>query len=299
MKNYIGVDIGGTNIRAARVSSAGEILELVVADSLAKASAEVIMENMIKTIQRLAIDQETVGIGIGIPGPVDTKAGRITLATNIPALKGYPIIEKIEQAFGLPTFMDNDANVAGLAEALVGAGVGYDSVYYITHSTGIGGAFISAGKVISGRLGYAGEIGNLIIKDTNEEYSGLSAGAVESEASGPAILRKAQQRIDPNIKDTKTVFELKAAGNYEAQAIITEMARDFARMLSYISLVVDPHVYVIGGGVSKSADAYLAEVIASFKALVHDQMDEVPFELASLQEPGIIGAAMLPKSQGL
>lgn len=299
MKNYIGVDIGGTNIRAARVSSAGEILELVVADSLAKASAEVIMENMIKTIQRLAIDQETVGIGIGIPGPVDTKAGRITLATNIPALKGYPIIEKIEQAFGLPTFMDNDANVAGLAEALVGAGVGYDSVYYITHSTGIGGAFISAGKVISGRLGYAGEIGNLIIKDTNEEYSGLSAGAVESEASGPAILRKAQQRIDPNIKDTKTVFELKAAGNYEAQAIITEMARDFARMLSYISLVVDPHVYVIGGGVSKSADAYLAEVIASFKALVHDQMDEVPFKLASLQEPGIIGAAMLPKSQGL
>lgn len=295
---YIGVDLGGTNVRAALVDESGTIHHVVIRDSLAHASASVIMDNLVDCICALPNYQTAKGIGLGVPGPVDVKAGWMTMATNIPALTCYPLRAELESRLHLPVFVDNDANVAGLAEALIGAGKGNDVVYYITHSTGIGGALVVHGKIVSGRVGYAGEIGNLIVDLNREHLNHLNVGAIENEASGTALVRKSQMMIDPTITSAAQLFALKAT-HPQAKWIIETMAADMGTMLSHIAHIVDPDVFVLGGGVTKSSDHYFAEMIASFKAKVHEPLADVPFLKAQLAEPGLIGAAMLPKSQGV
>lgn len=298
MKMYIGVDLGGTNVRAALVDEGGTIHHVIKKDSLAQASASVIMDNLIACIMELPNYQHAKGIGLGVPGPVDVKAGCMTMATNIPALTRFPLKFELESRLHLPVFVDNDANVAGLAEALIGAGKGNDVVYYITHSTGIGGALVVNGKIVSGRVGYAGEIGNLIIDLRRDQLNHLNVGAIENEASGTALVRKAQMMIDPSITSAAQLFDLKAT-HPQAKHIIDMMASDMGTMLSHIAHIVDPDVFVLGGGVTKSADHYFNEMIESFKAKVHQPLADVPFLKAQLAEPGLIGAAMLPKSQGV
>ena len=299
MKKYIGVDLGGTQVRAAIVNEHGKIEQLVSNPSLALEDAQTIMDNLINTIKQLDIDEKVVGIGLGVPGPVDTLAGAMVMATNIPALSGYNVVKDVQAAFNLPTFMDNDANVAGLAEAIVGVGQGLPIVYFITHSTGIGGALIVNGEVVSGARGHAGEIGNIIIDHQREKHNELNVGAVENEASGLAITRRGQAILGDHIQDAKDVFDEVAKGNTQAIELIDAVAYDFAILLSSIAHVCDPHLFVLSGGVTKSKDLYFDKVLKHFKDHVHPHMKETKFAFASLKEPGIIGAAMLPKSKGI
>lgn len=299
MKKYIGVDLGGTQVRAALVSEDGEILQIASNPSMAKEDAQTIVDNLVKTIRQLDLDANVAGIGLGVPGPVDTVAGKMLMATNIPALSGYNMVEAIEKEFHLPAFMDNDANVAGLAEALVGVGQNQPVVYYVTHSTGIGGALIVNGQVVSGVHGHAGEIGNIIIDRNREKFNQLNVGAIENEASGPAIVRRAKQVVSKDIQDTKEVFDLARNKDEKAMKLVDEISLDFALLLSNIAHVCDPNMFVFGGGVTKSKDVYFDKVIHYFKEHVHPLMQDTPFVFASLKEPGIVGAAMLPKSKGV
>ena len=122
--------------------------------------------------------------------------------------------------------MDNDANVAGLAEALVGSGKGEQVVYYITHSTGIGGALVVNGRVVSGRYGYAGEVANIIVERNRPKLNHLNAGAVENWASGTAIVMQGKERISEEINSAQHVFELAQEGNEIAEEIINNMIED-------------------------------------------------------------------------
>ncbi len=299
MKKYIGVDLGGTQARAALVSEDGKILQIVTNPSKAQEDAQTIVDNLVSTIQQLDLDDSVVGIGLGVPGPVDTINGKMVMATNIPALSGYNMQQAISERLNLPTFMDNDANVAGLAEALVGAGKDKPIVYFVTHSTGIGGALIVHGQCISGAHGHAGEIGNIIIDRQRKKINNLNAGSIETEASGPAILRRAQEKVSSDIKNTKELFDLARENNEQAMMLVDEIAHDFAIMLSSIAHVVDPDAFVFGGGVTKSKDVYFDKVIKYFKNHVHKHMRDTEFLFAQLEEPGIVGAAMLPKSKGI
>ncbi len=298
MKQYIGVDLGGTQVRCARVSEDGEILQMVSSPSKALEDSETIVNNMISTIKQLDFNDEIAGIGLGVPGPVDTINGKMVMATNIPALTNFPMVKIIKDEFKLPTYMDNDANVAGLAEALIGAGKGLPIVYYLTHSTGIGGALIVNGQVVSGKHGHAGEIGNIIINRHGKKYNHLNPGAVENEASGTAITRRAQLEVSPDIEITKDLFDLARKHDPKALKLVDEIAMDMALLFSAIAHVVDPDVFVVGGGVTKSKDVYFDRVIDYYKKHVHTNMQTTQFVFASLKEPGIIGAAMLPKSKG-
>lgn len=298
MKKYIGVDLGGTQVRAAIISQDGEILQMVSNPSLAQEDAETIVNNLIATIHQLDIDDEVAGIGLGVPGPVDTALGAMVMVTNIPALTGYHLVQAIEDEFKLPTYMDNDANVAGLAEAIIGVGKGKPIVYFVTHSTGIGGALIVNGQVVSGRTGHAGEIGNIIIDRNRNAQPQLNVGAVENEASGPAITRRGKVEISPDISSTKEVFDLARDGNPKAIKLVDEIAYDMAMLFSTIAHVCDPTLFIVGGGVTKSKDVYFDKVIEYYKTLVHTHMADTEFVFASLKEPGLIGAAMLPKSKG-
>lgn len=298
MKTYIGVDLGGTNVRAALVDELGQILHIEKRDARAHESAELIVDNVIQCIQSLPNYQSASGLGIGVPGPVDFKAGWMIMATNIPALTMYPLKKVLEEKLSIPVFLDNDANVAGLAEALVGAGKGKDVVYYVTQSTGIGGALVVNGRVVSGRVGHAGEIGNCIIDPNRDKVNHLNVGAIENEASGTAIIRKGQALLSEEIKSAYDVFKRMNA-DPQAKAIITTMAQDMATMFSYIAHIVDPDAFIIGGGVSLSSDAYFDIMKQSYASKVHPPLANTPFLKAELAEPGLIGAAMLPKSQGV
>ena len=293
MKKYIGIDLGGTNVRVAIVNELGEILEEVKKPSDSDKGPNIVLEKIIDMVNSLSQKGEAVAIGVGIPGPVDQEKGCITIATNLKDFEFFPVVEYLKSRLGLPVYMDNDANVAGLAEALVGAGKGQKVVYYITHSTGIGGALVVNGQVVSGRYGYAGEVANIIVDRNRPKLNHLNSGAVENWASGTAIVNQAKERISSDIVSAKEVFMLSEEGNEDAKDIINNMITDFAMMLSVISHTCDPYMYVIGGGVSQSSDLYLNEVIEQYRNLVHPGMRETKFELAKLDEPGVVGAAML------
>ena len=299
MKTVIGIDLGGTNVRVARVTEDGQILQVLSSPSHALEGTEKVMTNLKSLIRQIDGLNEVSGIGIGVPGPVDTVKGVMTMATNLPGFENYPMAQEIEREFNLPTFVDNDANVAGLAEALVGAGKGYKIVYYITHSTGVGGALVADGKVISGKNGYAGEVGNIIVQSEGEKINHLNVGAAENVFSGTALVKEAKEKLNPNITSAKAIFDLAKEGNVVAQKMIDDMAYHFALLCSAIGHVVDPHVFVIGGGVSKSHEAYFDKILENYNNLVHVGMRNPLFKRAELSEPGIIGAAMLPISHGI
>ncbi len=300
MKTYIGIDLGGTNVRVAKVSAEGTVLAQEKGPSYGQEGPKVVMDNIKELIKKIPGYQECAGIGIGVPGPCDTVNGKMVMSTNLKDFKYYPIASELTSEFNMPTFIDNDANVAGLAEALVGAGKGLPVVYYVTISTGIGGALIANGQVVSGHNGFAGEIANLIVDRNGEKLNHLNAGAVENEASGTAIVRKAKLAISDNeVNHAGDVFRLKDEGNKEATQIVEKAIDDLALMFSMIAHVSDPWMFILGGGLMKSKDKFLPQVEKRFNELVHAPMRNTLFVQAQLEEPGVIGAAMLPVSKGV
>lgn len=298
MNYYIGIDLGGTNVRVAKVSEKGDIIQMIKESTEIDQGVDHVMNKIIHMIEGIDDYQRVKGIGMGVPGPVETKTGTMLLASNLAGFEGYCIKDPIEKYFNIPTFVDNDANVAGLGEATQGAGIGCETCYYVTISTGIGGALIHNGQVISGKHGHAGEIGNLIIDRNREKLANqLNKGAVENEASGTAITRKGKVLFGDSIEHAGHVFNLARQGNPQALELVDNMAYDLAVMFSLIGHVVDPDMFIIGGGVmTKARDVFFDKMVAYYKTLVHKKMADVQFCEAVLEEPGIIGAAMLPLS---
>ncbi|MGN1343950.1 MAG: ROK family protein [Traorella sp.] len=299
MKTYIGVDLGGTNVRAAVVDETGKILDMKKTSTEIHLGTAHVMKKIKDLIRSLDDYDSASGIGLGVPGPVDTKEKVMVLASNLPGFEKYPIAQEIEDEFHIPTYIDNDANVAGLGEAIQGAGRGCNPVYYVTISTGIGGAMIVDGKVVSGKHGHAGEIGNLIIDRNRSKINHLNAGAVECEASGTAITRKGQEVFGESIEHAGHVFDLARKNDPQALEIVDHMAYDLAMAFSYIGHIVDPERFVIGGGVmTKAKDVFFKKMEEYYRTMIHPGMQPVSFVEAELEEPGIVGAAMLPRSEG-
>ncbi len=300
MKTYIGIDLGGTNVRVAKVDEDGNVLAQVKGPSYGTEGPEKVMSNLKEMVREIPGWNECAGIGVGVPGPVDTKSGSMVLSTNLPGFAGYPFAAELTKEFGMPAFLDNDANVAGLAEALVGAGKGLDVVFYLTMSTGIGGVLVVDGKTVSGKHGFGGEVANIIIDRNREKVNYLNVGAVENECSGTALTRKGRAVFgDDAIPHAGALFDKAAAGDQKAIEIVETMKEDMGQFFATIACVCDPEIFVIGGGMTKSADKFLPGVIENFKKFSHEAVHDTPFVIASLDEPGIIGAAMLPKSAGL
>lgn len=297
MKTYIGVDLGGTNVRAAIVDEDGKVLIQKKSSSHAQEGKEKVMDTIINLIKSLPGYESCSGIGVGVPGPCDEKTGSMVLATNLPGFEGYSIANKLEETFHMSSFIDNDANVAALAEALVGVGKGKKVVYYVTLSTGIGGGLVINGECISGKHGFTGEIANIIIDRNRSKVNYLAVGAIENEASGTAITRKANEKASKKYKHAGEVFEDAHNGNLVAKEIVDNATRDLAQLFATIACVCDPDIFILGGGMMQSSDLFLPLVIEKFKEISHTQLHDDEFALASLEEPGVIGAAMLPKSK--
>jgi len=299
MNYYIGIDLGGTNVRVAKVDEEGKIVKDIIAPSHGKEGPQKIEANILDLVDDFDL-HDVRSIGLAIPGPVDGEKNVITMATNIPGCEGYPFADNIQKVTGIPVFLDNDANAAGLAEAVLGSGKGYNVVYFLTHSTGIGGALVIDGHVVSGHKGYAGEVANVIVDPEAKLYpiySHLNKGGVETVASGTAIGLIGGDTIGPEANSSRKIFALAAEGDERAIAILDRMSLNLARCLAAISAICAPDCFVIGGGCSHSSHMYIDKVREYFKTMAHEGMRDVPILKALLDEPGVLGAAMIGKSR--
>lgn len=288
----IGIDIGGTNIRCAVVDDAGQVIHELKEKSEIKKGPQYMMKKIIRMVQSMPNVDNIKTVGIGCPGPLDSRRGLILSPVNLPGWDNIPLREIISHATGKLVQIENDANVAALGEAVYGAGKGYDIVYYLTVSTGVGGGLVMNQRLISGAHNCAGEVANIIIQPEGVKHSFLNPGSLEGLASGESILRLAQAK-GLSVTTTGEVFELYQAKHSIAIEVIDGATDSLARGLACISHIVDPDIFVLGGGVMAHHEMLLPLIKAKYQRYVYKAMEDTPIVVAELDEPGLVGAAIL------
>ncbi len=285
---YIGLDIGGTNIRVGKINQKEELIFEHLEKTLENVTTADDLYNKIKSLIKLVPNyKECRAIGIGAPGSINKKTGNIETSQNISLFNNYPFIEKLTKEFDKPIILENDARVAAFAEAISGDRKEKDIVCYITISTGLGGGVIIDKKIYHGSNNLGAYFSRMILDGKNTAHQLIS---------GTALTKKAQNKIDKNIKNTSELFELEKNNHSVAEEIIKEFKQNLTTLLLNISSTINPDIIILGGGVMKSKDRFLSEVIDNFKKEAHPLAKNTIIETANLQQPGIIGAALLAKS---
>ncbi len=274
----IGVDLGGTNLRIAAVSSQGELLEKVTLGTKTALGRDHVINEMCEAIQRLSGKyRETgklLGAGIGVPGIIDMQTGMMRKSANLPGWEDYPVRAEIERRLDLPKnvahiVLENDANVAALGEQWLGAARGVQNMAVITLGTGIGGGIVLGGKIWHGMNGMAGEFGHVTIEPEGRPCGCGNHGCAEQYASASAIVRMAREAIAsgeaPELAraassdaefGAKAVYNLAIQGDEHARRIFRSFGRYLGMMLAGLINVLNLDMFVIGGGVSSAWDAY-------------------------------------------
>src|SRR5258708_7984266 len=199
---FIGVDVGGTKVAAGLVNSSGEIthqmrVPMVAEDAVAGLAAVISAIESVRAAAKLEpnIQDSIYGIGICAPGPLDPRTGVVINPPNLPGWRNFPLAAEISKVYRLPVRVDNDGNAAGLAEALWGAGLGYRHVFCTTLGTAIGTRIVFDRRIYHGRTGSAGEGGHMSIDYRGPRCGCGKLGCIEAHASGPAIARRASEKI--------------------------------------------------------------------------------------------------------
>src|SRR5713101_421274 len=212
----IGLDLGGTNLRAAAVNRAGKILEKIAVSANPMLGRESLLGGMVAVINdlrsRWGTDQ-LGGIGLGIPGFILLKEGVIRNSNNLACLEDFPFRDEMERRLGTRFILENDANAAALGEKWMGAGREVDDLVLFTLGTGIGGGIITGGKVLHGFLGMAGELGHLTVVPNGIPCGCGNQGCVEKHASATAVTSMARTLGLGENLSSKEVYELGLKGN--------------------------------------------------------------------------------------
>src|SRR5580704_10423674 len=229
MSQYsIGVDLGGTNLRAAAISRDGEVLHKLSGRAQLSQGRDTVVDDMVASISRLRDEcglHELLGVGIGVPGFILIEKGLIVGSNNLPEFDNFPVRDVIEQKLGTHVILENDANAAAMGERWMGAGQGVDDLILITLGTGIGGGIVSGGKVLHGFLGMAGELGHMTVVPNGNPCGCGNQGCLEKHASATAITGMARMMhlgADPTSED---VYKMAMQGDEKAREIFAVMGR--------------------------------------------------------------------------
>jgi glucokinase len=269
----IGVDLGGTNLRIAAISSDGQLLEKVTFGSKGGQSRDQVINQMSEAIQLLSgkykATGKLLGAGIGIPGIVDLQTGTLRKSANLPGWEDYPVRAEIEGRLKARVVLENDANVAALGEQWLGAARGIPNMAVVTLGTGIGGGIVLEGKIWHGMNGMAGEFGHVTIEPEGHPCGCGSHGCAEQYASASAIMRMAREAIAsgeaPSLAKAassdaefgaNSVYNLAIQGDEHARRIFRTFGRYLGILLADLINVLNLDMFVIGGGVSSAWDAY-------------------------------------------
>ena len=305
-KYVVGVDLGGTKIYTALVDLDGNIIKEKTVETLAHEGEQAVMGRIIDTIDYVTegTDKNLIkSIGIGSPGPLDVKNGIIIENSNLP-FKNFAIVKTIKEKYDLPTYLDNDANVATLGEFMFGAGKGTENMVFITASTGIGGGAVLNGKLFRGATGNALEVGHMTVSTEGPRCGCGNLGCVEALGSGTAIGKRAKEAVSTNVTTSlknydnvtaKEVFKEAANGDRVAKNILNTS-------LTYLGIAVantitnfDPEKVVVGGGVDNGGDI----VIDTIRNVVEERCMAAFVENCTIEKAvlggkaGVLGAAAL------
>lgn len=296
MKYSVAIDIGGTN---TRVALADEELNIIERKQFATDS-----ENPDVTLGKIAeviksFDCDIVGAGMSCPGPLDLINGKILTPPN---LKGQwhnlKVAEELSKLINKPVYLENDANLAGLAEAVVGEGKDYNYVQFFTVSTGLGAGFVINKEIYHGAHGFGNEVANCVMMKDGPSHGSIIPGGIEAISSGTAITSRAV-KAGLDVKHAGEVNDLAKAGNEVAKQIMDDAKEYLANFIGVVYGYADPEIVILGGSVALKTDGFVEEVEALAKERVYEIMKPyVKVRKSTLNEDsGLIGAAYLAFSK--
>lgn len=311
MKYLVGVDLGGTKISTALSDLEGNVLHKLVIPTRASEGEEAVMERISSSIRKLlrsvqGINQDIACIGVGTPGIISKKEGRIHRAYNLP-FTDYDLLMPLREEFKAPCALENDANAAALGEYFFGQGMNKKDLIYLTISTGVGGAAIVDGKLLEGNTGNAFEVGHMILDPRSEIRCNCGLyGDVEALCSGTAIGRRAEEAVKRgedtllNCYDqvsTVDVHEAFLKGDEVAKRILTEAFTYVGIVAANLITLYNPQLVVIGGGVSSIGDFFFQTVRESAEKsclkFLFEGCEILPSALS--QDTGVKGALAVAK----
>mgnify|MGYP001256726401 CR=1 FL=1 len=308
-KLYVGLDVGGTAIKAGVCSEDGNLLHTFEGPTENEKGSDRVLANMAK-YARTVVDEmsaswdDVAGVGVGVAGFLDIQNGVLLTSPNL-VLRNAPLKSFLSEELGKPVLINNDANVAALGEAWGGAGRGVSDCVMYTLGTGVGGGIIIGGRIVVGFNAMAGELGHIaIVPDLEAIQCGCGKkGCLETVSSATGIIRMAKDAVErgelTQLADrditAKDVFDLAKAGNETAARIVQRAAHYLGKSMALVSVVVNPQRFIIGGGVAKAGEylfglireAYLKHALEAASKGV----EIVPAELGN--NAGVVGAAGL------
>ena len=300
MMDYtIGLDLGGTNLRAAAIDATGKMIAKVTGHTNLSEGREVVVEDMVEAIRTLR-DQlgraSLSGIGVVVPGFMDLEAGVIVNSNNLSTLEGFPFRDRLEESLETPVVLENDANAAALGEKWMGAGRDVDDLVLLTLGTGIGGGIISGGKVLHGFKGMAGELGHITVVANGNPCGCGNRGCMEKHASAQAISVMARLSGLGDIT-SEECFHMAQSGNEKAQMVFLSMGEALGMGLAMLVNTFNFPLYLVGGGAVAAWDQFAPHMLAEIRRRsLTFRATETRIEKATLgSEAGLFGAAYLPR----
>lgn len=311
---YIGVDLGGTNIKVALVNDACEILAEAQRPTGLPRSAEAVCKDIVETMRQVLVladvDFTSIGgIGVGCPGKVDGEAGMVIYSNNL-GWKNFDIRGYLRSATGFDIALANDANVAALGEVCAGSAKGAESAVIITLGTGVGSGVVLGGKIVTGYGRGASEIGHIVIQDGGVRCTCGRYGCLESYASATALIRMTNEAVAQNPQsglaklaqqggvDGKTAFEAAGQGDIAGRQVVDKYIHYLGCGLANIINIFQPEVICLSGGISRQGEALLEPLRRVVYPQVFGGVDQrtARIEICTLgHKAGLIGAAMLVK----
>lgn len=308
-KNYvIGIDLVGTKICGALAKLDGTLVTTFTTPTKVEEGESSILKRIINVIDRVLKDsnktpEDIKAIGIGSPGPLDTKKGIIITNSNLP-FRNFNIVQPIEEKFGIKTYLDNDANAATIGEYMFGAGKDSENMIFVTVSTGVGGGAVLNGMVYRGNTSNALEIGHMTLLENGPRCGCGNNGCLEALSSGTAIARLAKEAIASGVETTLKqydnvtsyeVFKEAETGDKTSKEVLDKALTFLGIGIANIITSFDPEIVVIGGGVSKAGEIVFSKVKEVVKkrcfATLSENTKIVPAKLGT--DAGVIGAVAL------
>ena len=307
-KYAFGVDVGGTTVKMGLFDEKANLLDKweipTVKENKGSAVLPDVAESILTKMKEKGISEgDVAGIGIGVPGPVDESGMLVGGAVNL-GWESFYIPAALQAYIKIPVKATNDANAAAFGEMWQGGGKGYRSMVAVTLGTGVGGGIIVNGKLLTGATGAGGEIGHMHLEDEEPECCNCgNRGCMEQYASATGMVRLARRRLAEDDKPSilrrgelsaKAVFDAVKEKDEVAVEIAEQFGDYLGKGLAVIASVVNPEVFVIGGGVSKAGEILLSFVEPAFQKYAFQQCRNAKLVLARLgNDAGIYGAAAL------
>ena len=308
MANYVfGIDVGGTSVKCGLFQTDGTLLEKWEIPTRTENGGSEILPDIAKSVKAKMAEKgiaadDVAGVGIDVPGPVNDK-GELSIAVNLNW--GYKNIVKelSDELGGMAVKAANDANAAALGEMWAGGGKGSKNLVMVTLGTGVGGGIILNGKMLAGTNGAGGEIGHICVNDDETEVCGCgNKGCLEQYTSATGIVRMAKIILNTTDKPSKLrqiqyisakeIFDAAKEGDELAATLVENHGKVLGKALAQIACVVDPEIFVIGGGVSRAGDILIDTTAKYFAQYAFHACRQTKFALATLgNDAGMYGGA--------